>query len=381
MKQAISVLYAHVMKFLLRALDWYEEGRVVHAIHSITKPAALRYDDLLEDIRRATRKIADLAIASSQAEQRDMHHEIQALRVLVTHFKEDMILGQSIQASTLLECRHALSDIQLTQALTLISSACSVNHKSSLQASLLIRDKHRFIANRSKCSPFWTSSELHAWNVGQRSSSITIRASFKNRFYIRDFCTNIIQQLRNAGTPVLWVLKPKEQTYYSVVEVLKSLIHQSLTRDTVSHTDSKLSFQLRQFLDAQLDNDYVNLLGSSLQNFGLVYIMVEAGAMDSASASQCLEHLQELSRRLSERDAPTILKIMVLSYGPNTQYSQKKGSTLLKLGRMSHRKGKKIPSNPLQNVANTGPQQTRRSMTGLAMPSSARGRAVRTAAD
>ena len=132
MKQAISVLYAHVMKFLLRALDWYEEGRVVHAIHSITKPAALRYDDLLEDIRRATRKIADLAIASSQAEQRDMHHEIQALRVLVTQFKEDMVLGQSIQASTLLECRHALSDIQLTQALTLISSACSVDHKSSL---------------------------------------------------------------------------------------------------------------------------------------------------------------------------------------------------------------------------------------------------------
>ena len=177
------------------------------------------------------------------------------------------------------------------------------------------------------------------------------------------------------------MLKPKEQTYYSVVEVLKSLIHQSLTRDTVSHTNSKLSFQLRQFLDAQLDNDYVNLLGNSLQNFGLVYIMVEAGAMDSASASQCLEHLQELSRRLSERDAPTILKIMVLSYGPNTQYPQKKGSTLLKLGRMSHRKGKKIPSNPLQNVANTRPQQTRRSMTSLAMPSSARGRPVRTAAD
>ena len=395
MKQAVSVLYAHVIKFLLRALDWYEESRIVHAIHSITKPAALRYDDLLGDIRRATRKIADLAtassqaeqrdmhlaIASSQAEQRDMHHELQALSVLVKQFKEDMVLGQSIQASTLLDCRHDLSDIQLTQALTLISSACSVDHKSNLQASLLIRDKHRFMSNRSKCPPFWTSSELHAWNVGQRSSSITIRASFKNRFYIRDFCTNIIEQLRNAGIPVLWVLKPKEQTHYSVVEVLKSLIYQSLTLNPVSRTDSKLSLQLRQFLDAQLDNDYVNLLGNSLQNFGLVYIMIEAGAMDSPSASQCWEHLQGLSRRLSERDAATLLKIMVLSYGPNTQYPQKKGSILLKLGRMSHRKSEKIPSDPLQNVANTGPQQKRRSMMGPAMPSRARGRAVRPAAD
>ena len=380
MKQAVSVLYAHVIKFLLRALDWYEESRIVHAIHSITKPAALRYDDLLEDIRRATRKIADLAIASSQAEQRDMHTELQALRDLVKQFKEDMVLDQAIQASTLLDCRHALSDIQSTQALTLISSACSVDHKSNLQASLLIRDKHRLMSNRSKCPPFWTSSEIHAWNIGQHSSSITIRTSFKNRFYIRDFCTNIIQQLRNAGIPVLWVLKPKEQTYNSTIEVLKSLIYQALTLDTVSRTDSKLSFQLRQFLDAQLDNDYVNLLGSTLEKFGLVYIMVEAGAMDSASASQCREHLQELSRRLSERDAATLMKVMVLSYGPgpDTQYPQKKGSILLKLGRMSHRKGKKIPSDPLQNVANSGPQQIRRGTKGPAMRS---GRAVRTAAD
>ena len=263
----------------------------------------------------------------------------------------------------------------------MISSACSVDHKSALQASLLIRDKHRFVASRSKCPPFWTSSELHAWNVGQCSSSITIRASFKHRFFIRDFCTNIVQELRNSSIPVLWVLKPKERTYYSVIDVLKSLIYQSLTLDTCSRTDSKLSFQLRQFLDANLDNDYVNLLGSSLQNFRLVYIMVEAGAMESASASRCREHLQELSRRLSERDAATILKIMVLSYGPDTQYLQKKDNVVLKVGRTSHRKGRKIPSNPLQNVANTEPQQTRRSMRDPKMPLRTRGRAVRITGD
>ena len=404
------------MTFLLRALDWYEESSIKHAIHSITKPAALRYDDLLRDIRRATRSIADLAIVSSQAEQRDMHLElqaqmaflkqfkedmvlehsiqastllecrhalsdIQALMVFFKQFKEDMVLEHSIQASALLECRHALSDVQITQALTLISSACSVDHKSALQASLLIRDKHRFVASRSRCPPFWTSSELHAWNVGQDSSSITVRASFKSRFFIRDFCTNIIQELRNSSIPVLWVLKPKERIYHSVVEVLKSLIYQSLALDTCSRTDSKLSFQLRQFLDAQLDKDYVNLLGSSLQNFRLVYIMVEAGAMESASASRCREHLQELSRRLSERDAATILKIMVLSYGPDTRYLLKKDNVLLRVGRKSHRNGSKIPSNPLQSIANSEPQQTRRSMRNQTMPSRSRGRAVRIAGD
>ena len=379
-KQAVSTLYAHIIKFLLRALDWYEEGRIAHAIHSITKPAALRYDDLLEDIRRATRRIADLAITSSQAEQRDMHHELQTLTVLIKQLREEMVLDQSIKATALLECRQALSDIKATQALTLISLQCSVDHKSALQASLLTRDKHRFVSYRSRCPPFWTSSELHEWNVGQRSSSITIRACFKNRFYIRNFCTNIIQQLCNAGIAVLWVLKPKEQAYFSIIEVLKSLIHQALTTHSVSHTDLKLSSQMHQFLNAHFDIDYANLLGSTLEHFRLVYIMVEAGAMDSVSASRCQEHLQDISRRLSERNAATTMKIMFLSYGPDTQYLQK-DSILLKLGRMSHRKGKKIPSDPLQSVANSEPQQSRRNLTRPAMPFRAQGRTVEAIAD
>ncbi|KAL9044387.1 MAG: hypothetical protein Q9214_002470 [Letrouitia sp. 1 TL-2023] len=379
-KQAVSALYAYIIKFLLRSLDWYEEGKIAHAIHSITKPAALRYDDLLEDIRRATRRTMDLAIASSQAEQRDIHHELQSQTIIIKQLREDMLLDQSIKATQLLECRQALSEIQAAQALTLISSQCSVDHKAILQASLFVRDKHRFVPYRSRCPPFWTSSKLHEWNVGQHSSSITIRAYFKNRFYIRDFCINIIQQLRNAGIAVLWVLKPKEQAYFSIIEILKSLIHQVLTLDSMSRTGSKLSSQMRQFQDAHFDKDYANLLGSILEHFRLVYIMVEAGAMDSVDASRCREHLQEISSGLSERNAATIVKIMFLSYGPDSQYLQK-DSILLKLGRMSPRKGKRIPPDPLQNVASSGPQNSRRNFTRLAMPFYAQRRTMRAKVD
>lgn len=163
---------------------------------------ALQHDDFLEDTRRATRKIADLATTSSQVEQRDMHHELQALTNFVKEPREHMLLDQSVKASELLKCRRALSDVQATQALTLISAHCNVDHKSSLQASLFIRNKHYFMAHRLRCSPFWTFPRLHEWNVGQRSSSITIQANYKNRFYIRNFCTNIIQQLRNAGIAI-----------------------------------------------------------------------------------------------------------------------------------------------------------------------------------
>ena len=375
------MLYAHIIKFLLRALEWYEEGKIAHVLHSITKPAALRYDDLIEDIRRATRNIADLAITSSQAEQRDIHHELRALTSLVKQLKEDMLLDQSIKASALLECRHAVSDIQLTQALALVSSACRVDYKSSFQAWLLIRDKHRLASNRSKCTPFWTSYELHAWNTTQHSSLITLRATVKNRFYIRDFCTNVIEQLLNARIAVLWVLKPREQTCHSVSEVLKSLVHQALSLDHASHTDSMFSFQLSKFLDAHFENDYVTLLGNILQHFKLVYIIVEAGAMKPAGASQCQEHLRELSQRLSEQDAATVLKIMALSYGPDIQLLPSKDSIVLKVRKTSHRKGKKLPCEPLQSVANSPRQQMRRGCMSPALPFHARGRTVRAMAD
>ena len=377
MKQAVSVLYALIIKFLLRALEWYEEGKFAHAIHSITRPAALRYDDLLEDIGRATRRIADLAVTSSQAEQRDMHHELRALTLVVNQLKEDVLLDQSIKASILLDCRHALSDIQFEQALISISSACSVDHTSTLQASLLLRDKHRFVSRKTKCPPFWLSSELHAWNVSQHSSLITLRAPFKNRFYIRDFCANVIEQLHNTRIAVLWVLKPMEQTHHSVTEVFKSLIHQALTLDYTPRTDSMFSFQLRRFRDARSDDDYTNLLGSCIERFKLVYIMVDTGAMRPPDASQCKRHLQELSQRLSKLDASTIIKVMALSYGPDVQSPQEKDSLLLKVGNLSRRKGKKLPSEPLQCVADSGRRQMRRGGSSSTVPIRARGRALR----
>lgn len=292
-----------------------------------------------------------------------------------------MVLDQSIKATALLDCRQALFDIQATQLLTLVSSQCSVDHKAMLKASLLIRDRHRLGSNKAGCPPFWTSPEVHEWNVGRQSSSITIRAYFRNRFYIRDFCTNIIQQLRNADIAVLWIFKSKEQACFSVIEVLKSLIHQALTLGSLSSTDSKHSSQMHQFLHAHSDKEYTNFLASTLERFGLVYVIVEAGAMDSVSGPRCRDHLQEISRRLSELGAATVVKIMLFGYGPDTQNLQNKDSILLKIGRASHRKGKKIPSDPLQSAGSSEYQQSRRNTTCRARPFRAQRRTVRVIAD
>ena len=139
------------------------------------------------------------------------------------------------------------------------------------------------------------------------------------------------------------------------------------------------SFQLRRFLDARSENDYVDLLGSCLERFKVVYIMVDAGAMKPADASQCKQHLQELSQTFSKHGASTIVKIMALSYGPDSNFLQQQDSLLLKVLNVSRRKGKKLPSEPLQNVADSKRQQTRRARLDSSMPLRARGRAARAA--
>ncbi|KAF2199214.1 hypothetical protein GQ43DRAFT_357258, partial [Delitschia confertaspora ATCC 74209] len=76
MNLTIATLYVHIISFLVRALEWYEESKLKRAIHPITKPAALRYNDFIKEIQRCTRTVYDLAAASSHVEQRDIHHQI-----------------------------------------------------------------------------------------------------------------------------------------------------------------------------------------------------------------------------------------------------------------------------------------------------------------
>jgi len=73
MKQALSEIYASILTFLCRAHGWFREGRLARAFHSLTRPSELRYDDLLKEIESSTRHFDSLAVAASQAEQRDMH--------------------------------------------------------------------------------------------------------------------------------------------------------------------------------------------------------------------------------------------------------------------------------------------------------------------
>lgn len=88
MKLALAEIYAHIIRFFLRAQEWLMESSWMRALHSITHPKELRYDDILQDITAATTHFQRLAVAASQAEQRDIH-------MLLLEMKQMMISKSS----------------------------------------------------------------------------------------------------------------------------------------------------------------------------------------------------------------------------------------------------------------------------------------------
>lgn len=92
MKIALEALYASILSFLLKAYDWYNEGKISHFLHSFTRPLHRVHADLVDEIAAKSRKIDKLAGSASQAELRVMHKriaDIQAQLQLVTALQSE----------------------------------------------------------------------------------------------------------------------------------------------------------------------------------------------------------------------------------------------------------------------------------------------------
>ena len=92
MKETVTKLYAHIIRFFLRAHDWYRERPIWHVVHSFTRPAELRYNDLIEKIKDCSRAIDRLAVLGQQIEQRAIHEKVDAIEMAICLFCKYMLL-------------------------------------------------------------------------------------------------------------------------------------------------------------------------------------------------------------------------------------------------------------------------------------------------
>jgi hypothetical protein len=80
MRDALTMLYAHVMKFLLRAVKWYQMGPAGRAFTAIRKPFDLDLKDIVEQVRLCSERIEKIASTASKAELRDVHLKVSGMQ-------------------------------------------------------------------------------------------------------------------------------------------------------------------------------------------------------------------------------------------------------------------------------------------------------------
>lgn len=404
MKDTIVTLNCHIMDFLCRAMDWYESSSFSRAVQSITRPAPLRYSDIIADIEKTLGKVTDLSVAGSQAEQRDMHLELrkeqnaqQDFRTTLQKKLDDMeaqldqlgqqkyqdgdlksinsqitaltslvnqlSINQTHQEQTLLQelvlmkqdirstqttITHQLTTIQLNQALTQITINCAINPQFSYDQALVFRRVRR-TSSSAKSAPFWLSPQLHAWNQSPSHATITIPATFTNRLAIRDFYTNVIEQLLGSRIPVLWLIQERTQKF-DAREAVKSLVAQSISACSAIHTDVAMSSCIRAFDAAASVDEYALLLAENLSRMGLVYLVVDVDALMTEWREECRRVLERVGRVVAKRSPGSVVKVLVVGQGLGREVGRanRSGSTVVKVMQMSKKKGKRVPRAPLR---------------------------------
>jgi hypothetical protein len=341
-KHSIVAMYTYILRFLLRALRWYQESKQMRVIHAITRPAELRYDDLLEKISSLSRSMTEFALVISHAEQRDLHNKIQQhlsrqqameisieqLTALVAQLKESISTEQVVNASARIEFRQSLSEIQLAQFITLLSVTMLPDPFKTFQASLFMRNRRRLKPSNSG-PHFWLDPKMQIWNRSQSSSLAMIHGTRKLRFHIRDFCTNSISMLRNSKTPVIWALKVMDtqetidsgaEGQVSTIELLKYIISQAVRVNEAIHTDAALTPRLKAYMNATTEDEWLKILASVLQGIPLLYIIIDVELLDNSLAELTEDFswpaaFLKLFSQLAVRNIKTVIKIALVSYG------------------------------------------------------------------
>lgn len=413
MRDTVVTLNCHIMSFLCRAIDWYKSSSLSRTVQSFTRPAALRYDDLIEDINKAISKVTDLAAAGSQAEQRDMHEELQREHHLQQAFRSTMqtrLDQMQYQLTTLAQQKYSegefqavrqqlqeivglvhrldakqtsseqkllqelvvmkqdihttqadiqlqLSQVQLDQALSLMFKKCVIDHQMSYKHAFMRRKAHRMTSG--KCAPFWNSQQLQRWDQATLPSSIALMATFRDRLNIRNFYLGVIEQLIQSHIAVFWIIQPKDsdEPKHDIFEVVKSLVAQSLSKVPAQHTDVGFASRVRAFNSATTVAEYMSLLAEILSGYQLAYVIVDVNSIASDMTEDTREILWKVSEMLQERSQKTVLKVMFVGYGQwkVSSNGSRPQEERIRIAQTSKKKGKRVPQAPLRGKSRVLP--------------------------
>ncbi|KAL6919001.1 hypothetical protein FSST1_003027 [Fusarium sambucinum] len=299
-RQAVSNLYANLVRFFIRAHEWCQEGTFRHLLHSITRPPELRYQDLLEDITANSREIDQLAAASARVEIRDISLKLSSIVAKLDNFQSsssravvqtnESIIARldsfhALHSSALLDTNQRLSDLQFSQIMSHIQDGKLGDPLEAFRYNVSVQIRHDRVRVYDTTNEFWQSPKLHAWSTAPESRVAIVKGGLRARHASRKFCVNIIQQLQSKNIPVVWALRGPQNDSQdgraSSTDVFKHLILQAFKLSQDCTTESSMSLQCAQFHRANVEQDWLQLLGSALLRARTqIYVVIDLAVID-----------------------------------------------------------------------------------------------------
>jgi hypothetical protein len=318
MQALIINLHLMVFKFAQRALDWYNEGRLKHAVSAIVRPYSLRFQDLVERIIEITRQIKDVASSMNMVELRRTRIELEEARRELQETKElamemrRALEGLSHIPHIVLDTSKRVCEIQFSQLMSFTAT-------SVLPTPENVRQYHRVRRNRRRRRGFdddgflRDSQQLHSWVNQRNSSQIAVCSSFQARHAARDFATDAIDLILDAEIPVIWALKPRNDFEGDVasIDVLKYLVSQILQQNHTMLNERSAALSAARYQSARSEDDWINILGSAFEGLPQVYVIVD---MEILSTEMMTDRswpaiFTLLAERLSARAVKTVVKV------------------------------------------------------------------------
>ncbi|KAL2281690.1 hypothetical protein FJTKL_11374 [Diaporthe vaccinii] len=351
MKVAVSQLCADILKFLTRAHKWYCEGCLKRTIHSFTQPFELRYGDILEDIKRSSFMVQDLAACGQSVELRHVNKKIDQIVDTVTvmdltlgavitninNFNARSIAAEAVNtqrlneistaasliSSTTLDTNKQLSDLQFSQIMQSIADPNLWDPRKTLNYLLVNQKRSSQNHARQLSEGFWGFVRMRRWARSKDSDISIVKGDFRSRHALRCFSVDVIEQLRLKQVPVLFALGTSQEgaaaNSMSTEDLLKYLVRQVLDLRRSGQTEKSMSLSAAAFSGNLSEQEWFSLLQHLLSGLsGNVYFVVDLELLNrnfiSPSGFQWLSAFLGLFKSVADRGAQLTIKVLLVSY-------------------------------------------------------------------
>ncbi|KAJ4511776.1 hypothetical protein HRR83_004187 [Exophiala dermatitidis] len=326
MKHAVAQVYACIMRFCIRAHDWYRANKLHHIWESLARPVELRYTDLIENMETALGEVEGLATAAARAEQRDVHMAVLTLAQRMENSEKVLFEVRQLVAST----QAIVSSSQINTNVNIITMrgddiipilfpSFHPNQPGDLRyAKLLARQGQK--AASSISSPYWQDCKFDVWNSSPSSAAVAVKGDYLSRLTLRHTAIQMIEIIRAKQVPVIWFLKTSNDRI-TVAEMIKGLVYQALQVCNPSYTERSLGRLHTTIQAADNEDAWFEILSSIIADLRQIYIILDLAATGENELHQddrsflWLSAFKRLFLKLRERNVQAVIKVLLFAYG------------------------------------------------------------------